>query len=147
MSRFARVVVLVAFASITIPGSAAEAACRVSGVCLWADKNFDNTGGCPICFSASYGDLTRRHNHYCRPPHAASSAHETWNDCASSIFSTLTCCKVTVYEHANFGGRSASFNDGPYGNGIPNLRSVRLNDAVSSFSIDCSAATRHRNCP
>ncbi|AKJ30172.1 basic secretory protein-like protein [Caldimonas brevitalea] len=89
--------------------AAAAAAAAASPVCFYADINYQ---GASFCGSANNGWVGR-----------------TWNDRISSV-KVPAGAQVTLYEHANYGGRSLVLN-GDNANLVP----MGMNDMASSFKL------------
>lgn len=62
------------------------------------------------------------------------TVRKRWNDRISSLW-IQEGCKVTVYEEADFKGRSHTFS-GKTGGTLYNLEDIGFNDKISSFSVD-----------
>lgn len=51
----------------------------------------------------------------------------------SSFAAPKNC--ITVYEHTNYRGKSLTFCEKDYKNGIPNLKKYNFNDKISSYKV------------
>ena len=97
----------------------------------WVDKNAGDA------WFAIVGDVNwwgSGRESRCSGSRAGKSALGTWNDCASSIFNPSTC-DLLLYKDVDYGGPHVTI---PPGQVVQNLKSLGMNDAISSSKfVNC----------